>query len=70
VRVRVRMPGAFVYFSLASILGTFSGLAGPLSVFASVILPFLFASSAAHLLLSRHYFNFHQSFSTDHPRKG
>jgi uncharacterized protein (DUF58 family) len=70
VRVRVRLPGAFVYFSLAFILGTFSGLAGPLSVFASVILPFLFASSAAHLLLSRHYFNFHQSFSTDHPRKG
>ena len=70
MRVSVRFPGILIFFVFSFILGTFSGLAGPLSVFAAVILPFLFVSSLAHLLLSKHYFNFHQSFSTDHPRKG
>ena len=70
MRIRVR-PVAFVSFcTLAVILNTFAGLAGPLSSVLAVLLPSLFACSMLQLALGAHFFTFHQTFSNDHPLKG
>jgi uncharacterized protein (DUF58 family) len=70
MRLRLRVTEFVVFFTLAAILGTFAGLAGTLSVFASVLLPCLGAASVVHLAVSRYAFRYYQTFSTDHPAKG
>jgi len=68
--VRVNVLAFAVYAVLAFIFATFDGLAGPLSDVLSLAVPLLALCSVAHLFLSQHWFRFHQSFSSDHPRKG
>lgn len=70
VSVRIRPIPVVSICTFSFVLGTFSGLAGFLSSFLSVILPVLFIASLIHLFLSWQFFAMHQNFSNDHPRKG
>ena len=70
VSIRIRPIPLIAICTFSFVLGTFSGLAGFLSAFLSVILPVLCITSLIHLLASWQFFALHQNFSNDHPRKG
>lgn len=70
VSFRIRPIPLISVCTFSFVLGTFSGLAGFLSAFLSVILPVIFCASLIHLMISWQFFAMHQNFSNDHPGKG
>ena len=70
VSIRIRPIPLISICTFSFVLGTFSGLAGFLSAFLSVILPVVCITSLIHLFISWQFFAMHQNFSNDHPGKG
>lgn len=70
MQIKVRWIPLSIYVVVMIIAASFGGLAGFFSFWISCFLPLYAVVAIIFLILSWHYYAWHQDFSTSHPRKG